>query len=68
MCRLKAFTSFLERMEGVRAIVGDIEHRDENHPFNSYRYIGISVSEEFEKSGSVDFSQAANTFIDILRR
>ena len=67
MDRLRAFTSFLERTEGVRAIVGDIEHRDENNPFNSYRYIGISVSEEVEKMGSVNFSQAVNTFIDILR-
>ena len=67
MDRLRAFTSFLERMEGVRAIVGDIEHQDETNPFNSYRYIGISVSEEVEKMGSVNFSQAVNTFIDILR-
>lgn len=67
ICRLRPFTSFLERMDGVRAIVGDIEQSDERKPYNCYRYIGISVSEVIEKRGSVDLSQPVNSFIDLLR-
>lgn len=65
--RLRVFTVYLESIEGVRAIVGDVGHEDDLRPFSAYRYIGLSLSAALEKEDTIPLSQPLNSFIDILR-
>jgi hypothetical protein len=64
---LRIFTVYLESIEGIRAIVGDISNEDELRPYNAYRYIGLSLSAALEKEEKITLSQPLNSFIDILR-
>ena len=61
------FTVYLESIEGVRAIVGDVANDDESRPYSAFRYIGLSLSAALEKQEKITLSQPLNSFIDILR-